>query len=224
MKLPTTMKFSTILTSISCSVTLFFLILLLPTNCDTQTKWSLDVNLGVFQPVGKDVAKLYTSVQQPLRVTYYTREKFDHPYIGILPNLSYSVTSALSFGIQSGIHGHIDERYSGYGNSFFVTVPVLGTGKINLAAIKKNKVGLHIAVGRNFFHYNSFPFDVQNGWIYNASAFYSTKKSIFKLGVEQQVDNAFYYYVSDNQFTKDESFRFKLTRSAFTISYGYIIK
>jgi hypothetical protein len=100
----------------------------------------------------------------------------------------------------------------------------MGTGKINLALIKKNRVGLHIAAGRNFFHYNSFPFDVQNGWIYNASAFYSTKKSIFKLGIEQQVDNAFYYYVSNNQFTKDETFRHKLTRNAITISYGYILK
>jgi hypothetical protein len=220
---PTTMKFSAILTSISCFVALFFLILLLPTNCDAQTKWNLAVNLGVFQPVGKDVVKLYTSTQQPISIIYNTRHKFDHPYIGILPNLSYSVSSVLSFGIQTGIYGHIDERNSGYRKRFFVTVPVMGTSKINLAAIKKNSLGLHIAAGRNFFHYNSFPYDVQNGWIYNASAFYSTKKGIFKFGIEQQVDNAFVYYVSDNQFTKDETFRYKLTHSAITISYGYIV-
>lgn len=223
MKLPITVKFSAILTSISCFVAFLFLILLLPTNCDAQTKWSLAVNLGVFQPVGKDVVKLYTSTQQPISTTYYTRHKFDHPYIGILPNLSYSVTSALSFGIQTGIYGHVDERNSAYRKRFFVTVPIMGTSKINLAAIKKNSLGLHIAAGQNFFHYNSFPFDVQNGWIYNASAFCSTRKSIFKLGIEQQVDNAFFYYVSDNQFTKDERFRYQLTRSAVTISYGYII-
>ncbi len=65
---------------------------------------------------------------------------------------------------------------------------------------------------------------LKNGWIYNASAFYSTKKSIFKLGIEQQVDNAFYYYISDRPYLKDETFRYKLTRSAVTISYGYILK
>jgi len=224
MKLLTTVKFYAILISIYCSFAFLFLTLLLPNNCDAQTKWGLAVNLGVFQPVGKDVEKLYTSAQQPISATYYTRHKFDHPYIGILSNLSYSVTSALSFGIQTGIYSHIDERNSGYRKRFFVTVPVMGTSKINLAAIKKNILGMHLAAGRNFFHYNSFPYDVQNGWIYNASVFCSTKKSIFKLGIEHRVDDASYYYVSNNQFTKDETFRYKLNRSAFTISYGYIIK
>ncbi len=138
--------------------------LLLPTNCDAQRKWSLYVNLSVFQPVGKDVVKLYTSAQQPsISAGYYTRHKFDHPYMGILPNLSYSVTSALSFGIQSGIHIHFNEHYSGYRNPFFVTVPVMATGKMNIAGIKRNKIGLSIAAGRNFFHMNSFPFDLKKG-------------------------------------------------------------
>jgi hypothetical protein len=201
-------------------VSLFFSIQL-----QAQKKFSLELNVCALQPTGKDITKTHQLMQPWWWVHYNSRHKFDHPYISILPNLNYSVNSNVLIGLQSGVYAHFDERYSGYRSPLFVTVPLMASGRVTLAKMESGKMGIHLAGGRNFFHMRTFPFDAKNGWIFDASVFYQLKgKGIFKLGVEKQLDNGYYYYKSDNAWMKDETFRYTLNRLAIKLSYGFVIK
>jgi len=203
----------------------FFIVsLFISIQLEAQKKFSLEIHAGVLQPVGKDITKTYQSVQ-PFAVEYYSRHKFDHPYISILPNLNYLVNTNILFGLQSGLYAHFEERYSGYRLPVSVTVPLMATGRITLAKIKSGNMGIHLAGGKNFFHLRTFPYDAKNGWIIDASVFYQLKgKGIFKLGVEKQLDKGYFYYISDHPWLKDETYRYTLNRLAIKHSYGFVIK
>ena len=105
-----------------------------------QKKFSLEVNVGVLQPVGKDITKLYKS-DQPFTLEYFSKLKFDHPYISILPNLNYLVNANVLIGLQSGIYAHFNEQFSGYRLPVFVTVPLMATGRVNLLKKQSRQYG-----------------------------------------------------------------------------------
>lgn len=189
-----------------------------------QKRISLACNIGLFEPIGKDDTKIYYS-DQPLTVEYYSRKKFSHPYIGILPNANYAISSSVFVGFQSGVYLHFNEEYSGDKKHLLVSIPILATGSINLFNIKSNHVGVSLAAGRNFFHMDTSPYDIKNGWLFNISAKYTiNKKNIFKLGIEQQVDHGFYYFNSNSPFTHDETIKHSLVRTALALTYGILLK
>jgi hypothetical protein len=205
-----------------CIVLLAFLSLMLPFTSNAQRKWSVDLNVGLLQPIGKDATSLYF-LTPSISVEYYTNKKFNHPYFAFLPNLHYALTSKLSFGVQSGIYTHFNEHFSGYRKPILVTVPILATGRAILTKIKKNNFGINVAAGKNFFSMDTYPYDIKNGWLYNGSFFYQTGKGIVKLGIERQVDKGYFFYTSDNQIAKDQTIQKNLRRTAVSITYGYTI-
>ena len=86
-------------------------------------------------------------------------------------------------------------------------------------------MGIHLAAGKNFFQMRTYPDQTKNGWIFDASVYYQLKgKSIFKLGVEKQLDNGYHYYKSDYPWMKDETYRYTLNRLAVKLSYGFAVK
>ena len=80
-----------------------------------------------------------------------------------------------------------------------------------------------MAGGKNFFSMGTFPYDTKNGWIFNSAVFILNNKRIIKMGVEKQIDNGIFYYVSNDPSAKDEIFKNKLNRVSISLSYGLII-
>src|SRR5687768_11645561 len=87
------------------SVLSIIMSLLVFNNLSAQKKLSLEVNTGVYQSIGEDQLRIYET-GGPLTVEYYSRKKFSHPYLSVLPNLNYAINSKISVGLQSGIYGH----------------------------------------------------------------------------------------------------------------------
>jgi len=135
---------------VNCFLLIFIVSLSLSIELQAQNRFSLEINLGLLQPVGKDLVKTYKSVQ-PLTVEYFSRKKFEHPYISILPNLKYLVNANVVIGLQSGIYAHFDEHYSGYIYPLFVTVPLMVSARVNIVKNRSGNIGINLAGGKNFF-------------------------------------------------------------------------
>jgi hypothetical protein len=197
--------------------------LLVAGHLHAQKKFSLEINVGALHSVGKDISKTYHSTQ-PLSIQYLSRAKFEHTYFNLLPNLTYAVKPGILLGFQSGIYAHFNERYGGARKPVSVAVPLLATGRFDITDIKSSKLGISLAGGKNYFSTDTYPYDLKNGWLFNASVFYLlNQKSIFKLGVEQQIDNGYVYSAAD-AFLKEETFKYHLNRVSIALSYGWIIK
>lgn len=199
--------------------------LFLSTHLHAQTRLSLEINAGVLHSFGRDIIKTYRSNTQPFGISPFTRKKFEQPYFNLLPNLNYAVNPNLSLGLQTGIYAHFYERYFGQRIPITVTVPLMATFRCNLMNIKSNTVGINVAGGKNFFRIDADIDQLKNGWVFNASLFYLlNKKSMIKLGVEQEVDNAYVYFIGEYPYTKDETFKYHLNRVSASLSYCFVIE
>jgi hypothetical protein len=224
MKLSLTVEVSTAFKSFCCSVVLFFLIFLLPSNCDAQKKWSLDINVGILQPVGKDVEVVANPVGSTY-ISYYSKKKYTNLYYGFLPNLNYYLSSRLALGVQSGIYLHPKETYTGY-KPLQISVPLIATARYRLAKFKSTIYGALFGVGRTFFQSGDVPFYIKNGWLFNVAAYAILKnKHVFKVGFDKEINDGFIYYSSgsNDPSNLDAILKHKITRNALFISYGITI-
>jgi hypothetical protein len=203
--------------------TFLFTSIFLVASLEAQNKISYDFNIGFLHPIGNDIVKTYRSNIQPLTVQYFSREKFVNPYYNLLVNFDYHINPKILIGLQSGIYNHLSERYFGYTKSS-ISAPVMATAKIYIMNGKKNKFGIYIAGGKNFFNIKVHDDVIKNGALLNGSLFYTVNKSIIKLGIEKQIDNGYIYYNPSNPFGQKETFKYKINRLSVALSYGFIIK
>lgn len=198
---------------------------IIATNLKAQKKISLDINFTGLRSIGYDITKIRQSNMQPLTVYYFSRKKFEQPYFNILGNLAYAVNPNILMGLQTGIYAHFSERYFGFTKSLTVSVPVMITGRVNVMKINSRQIGINFTAGKNFFDIHAGEMELKNGLLFNESVFCIIKKSrILKLGIEQEVDNEYFYFTADNPLKKNETFEFHLNRLSLVLSYGIIFK
>lgn len=184
-----------------------------------QKKLYIDVNLGVLHSIGSDITKSRKSDIQPLTVYYYSRKRFEQPYINILGNFIYPITYNILLGLQTGIYSHFNEHYFGITKSMTVSIPIMATFRANVLKANSKTIGINLSAGKTFFDIKSGIMELKNGVLFNESIFLVKKKSIWKLGLDQEIQNEFLYFTADNPQSKSETFVFHLNRLSVVLSY-----
>ncbi len=195
--------------------------MVLAINSTAQKKLLFDVNVSLLKSVGKDISFTHVSEKYPnVEYSLLSREKFQRAYFNVLGHVSYPLTGTMNVGIKSGFYFHYYEQYFSAIERTTLTLPIMATLEYRLFKLKLNEGGIEIAAGKIFFNIDEFPFKIKNGNLFNLSAFYTVKtRSIFKFGVEKQIDRVKITSFSD-RFPK-EKYQYKLNRIALALSYGY---
>lgn len=189
-------------------------------NSTAQNKLQFDLNIGLLKSVGKNISAMHHSGIYPVGYHYNSREQFQHPYVNLLGHVNYRLSSRMNVGVQSGFYFHYYEQYFSAVERTTLALPIMTTLNYRLFNLKSNSGGIEIAIGKIFFHIIEPKVEVHNGNLYNVAAFYKIKnRSIFKLGVEKQVDHVTLTGFEDEY--PGEIFKYKLNRMALAISYGY---
>lgn len=200
----------------------FFLIILLTAFSANAQKSNpvFEINVEADKSMGSNIIKTHY-LDNSSSFEYYSRRRYKHPYLSVLVNVMYRLTSKGWVGAQTGIECKFLEQY------FFadvertsVSIPIQLTGRYQMLLLKGKSIGINLAAGMNLFDINQSIEHYKNGKLFSGAVYYKSKKSVFKLGANKQVDNVRFYVGRSFQNQGSDIFRYKLRRTSISLAYG----
>jgi hypothetical protein len=198
--------------------------LLISISVRAQKKVDIYLNFKMYKSIGRNNLKNYKSKDSILSYDYYSKKKFDHPYISISSALSYPIFKKLKVSMETGIYIHFSELYVSFPPKSRILIPLQASVSYQLLELKKKSFGLSSSIGFVFFDINELIERYKNGSLYSFSLFYSIRKKVnLSVGIEKQIDNVSLYVDRINPYSKNEIYNYSINRLSCFISYGVCI-
>lgn len=202
-----------------------FLLLSFPFFGNCQNRINADISFGLLHSFSNDVLKKYETVPPYVKIEYFTRKKFEHPYFNILGNVSYRLGKKINAGLQSGIYVHYRERYSSSEKKTTLTAPLQLTCSYPVFNLKANTFGINAAAGILFISLDEYLFKYKNSSLFNLCFYLKAKNGgLLKFGFEKQADFITADFKALSSYSPEETFKYRQKRLAAVVSYGVVIK
>lgn len=204
------------------SFILFLFVLV--SNLKAQKKVNVDLNFNIYKSIGKEIIKNYQTTDGYVIIEYYEKKRNKNPFISFTGNVYYPIFKKIHIGLQTGIYMIFKEIYQSYPPTNHFSIPLQATLKYEALNRTKFSSGVIVAAGINFLYIDEVWARYKNAALYNGSFYCKSGKSIFKIGVEKQVDNVIANLHEFSAYTNENLYKYKLSRVSGFISYGITIR